>query len=427
MAEYVEIEKTPITKRLSYTFFFLSCAVFLCLSLICFFSELIGIEKIISTDIVFLVSAVLGLLGSSLALFNALIERKITIKKEYLKQNFEIGFLVFAIFWSFLATIFAIKQDIVWLGNTYNKEGFLSILGYGAIAISAYNIKSKDRKKLLKLFILASTIPATYLLFVNIFSIKTPISPTRSIYRNSNHYGYALCVLVVLSACFITYEKKWWQRLLYSCTFTILHANLLVTDCFGAHVGELAGLGVLIIIRLIEERKLKYTILLIVGLLAVSTTILEITKITNITDDYATLFKDIGGIASGGATGNEGSSRFELWGETLTIIAQVPFFGKGLDCYYNNNVIMKIDMPHNEYLQIASNVGIPVLLCYLAFLVVVYTKAIRGRKELKNTQKIALIGGVSYLVSALFGNTFLYTYPILIIMVAFGLKRRKIC
>lgn len=427
MVEVLGEEKKTNIKKFSYTLFFLSSAVFLSLQPICFLSEIIGIEKFINTDAIFLLSAILGLLGSSIALIGIIIDKKYTLNKKILKENFEIGFLIFSIFWTLLATIFAIKQDVVWLGNSYNKEGFLSILGYGAIAISAYQMDGKDRKKLLKLFILASTIPATFLFFVNIFCIKTPISPTRSIYRNSNHYGYALCVLIVLSACFITYDKKRWQRLLYGYCFTVLHANLLVTDCFGAHVGELAGLGVLVLIRIIEEKKLKATVLLIIGLLAASTTILELTKITNISDDYHVIFNDLWGIASGGATGNEGSSRFKLWEQTLKIIIQVPFFGKGLDCYYNNNLFMDIDMPHNEYIQIASNVGIPVLICYLAFLVTVYVKAIKGRKQLCQTQKIALIGGVAYLTSALFGNTFLYTYPILIIMIAFGYKRKKTC
>lgn len=421
------LKRESIFKRVSYALFFASCGIFLSLQLICFFCEIIGISDVISHDIIFLVSAVLAFLGSAVAIAGNITDINAKRLREWAKGKGEVAFLVLTFLWSFFATVFATRQDIVWLGNGYNKEGFLAILGYGAIAISAYMIKEEDRKKLIKLFILASTIPATYLIFVNIFSLKTPVSPTRSIYRNSNHYGYILCVLAVLSAGLLLYEKKVWKKVLYGYCFTIINANLLVSDCFGAHVGQVVGLLCLIVLKLIEDKKLTQTLIILVGLMAISTTILEVTKITNIGDDYASLFSDVKVITGGGASGNEGSARFGLWEETLVVISKVPFFGKGLDCYFTNNEYAKIDMPHNEYLQIASNVGIPALIFYLIFLITVYVKAIKYRRNLSNTQKVALAGGVGYLVSAFFGNTFLYTYPILIITLAFGMVRREQC
>lgn len=421
----VNREKT--SKRVSYALFFASCGMFLSLQLICFICKLSGIDGVVCHDIIFLVSAVLSFLGCVVAIVGEFSDISIKRLREEAKGKYEIIFLIFALLWTFIATVFATKQDVVWLGNSYNKEGFVSILGYGAIAISAYRIKDEDRKKLIKLFILASLIPATFLLFVNIFSIKTPVSPTRSVYRNSNHYGYSLCVLSILSAGLLIYEKKLWQKVLYGCGFLILNANLLVSDCFGAHLGQIAGLICLVILKTVENRKIIPSVIILVALMALGTTLLEVTKITSISDDYSALFSDVREIAGGGASGSEGSSRLGLWGETLTVISKVPFFGKGLDCYYGNNLFADVDMPHNEYLQIASNVGIPVLICYLAFLTVTYVKAIQKRKALTDTQKLALIGGVGYLVSATFGNTFLYTYPILVIMLAFGMVRRNKC
>lgn len=423
----IKIKRENIFKRVSYALFFTSCGVFLSLQLICFLCKLLSIEEVITHDVVVLISAVLALLGCAVALVGKINEINLQKIKEKTKENWEIWFLLFAFLWSFIATIFATRQDIVWLGNGYNKEGFCAILGYGVIAISAYMIKDEDRKKLVKLFVLTSVISATYLLFVNVFSIKAFLSPTRSIYRNSNHYGYALCVLTVVSAGLMLYEKKTWQKCLYGYCFIILNANLLVSDCFGAHVGQIVGLICLIVLKLSEDKKLAPTILVLVGLMVLSTTLLEVTKITNIGDDYASLFSDVKNITSGGGSGKEGSSRLFLWEQTLFIISKVPFLGKGLDCYFSNNQFSNIDMPHNEYLQIASNVGIPVLIFYVAFLVIVYIKAIKGRKRLTSTQKVALVGGVAYLVSAFFGNTFLYTYPILIIMLAFGMVRREKC
>lgn len=423
----LSLKREGILKRVSYALFFASCGVFLSLQLICFIGEVINLKDVISHDVIFLISALLALSGCAVSLAEKITEQREKRFKSRRKVSIEVVFLLLALFWSFIATIFASRQDIVWFGNSYNKEGFFSILGYGAIAVSAYMIKNEDRKKLIKLFVLTSVIPASYLLFVNVFSIKSVISPTHSIYRNSNHYGYALCVLSVVSAGLMIYEKKAWQKVLYGYCFTVLNANLLVSDCFGAHLGQIVGLVCLIVIRLIEAKKLVPTILFLVGLMAISTTILEVTKITNIGDDYKSLFSDVSDITSGGASGGEGSHRYGLWEETIEVIKKSPFFGKGLDCYFSNNDLAKIDMPHNEYLQIASNVGVPVLLFYLAFLVTVYIKAIRERAKLFDTQKVALVGGVGYLFSAFFGNTFLYTYPILIIMIAFGIKRSEKC
>lgn len=421
----IKKDRQNILNRVSYALFFVSCAIFVSLQLISFIFRLLGLGKIISTDIIFLVSSCLAFFGICFLIVAKFSDIEIKLTKSKLKDNIEYIFLSFCLLWTLLATIFAIKPDIVWLGNSYNKEGFLSILGYGAIGVSAYLLKSEDRVKILKLFVLTSVIPATYLLFVNIFSLKALIPPPRSIYLNENHYGYALCVLAVVSAGFVLYDKKVYQKVFFSYCFTVINANLLVSDCFGAHIGQIVGLVVLFVIRIVETKKLKATILVIVGLMAISTTALEVTKITNISDDYESLFNDASDIAGGGASGGEGSGRYGLWEDTLVVIGKAPFFGKGLDCYYDNNIYADIDMPHNEYLQIASNVGIPCLVGYLAFLVILYAKTFKNIKRLKREQKIALSGSLAYLVSAFFGNTFIYTYPLLVIMIAFVARREK--
>lgn len=426
MVRVQEKRKEITIERVSYALFFASCVTFFALQLISFVVKSFG-GKNASNDIIFAISAFFGLIGVALKISTVFVNKK--LKKPKIKgkfsENLEIFLLVFAFFWTLLATIFAVKQDVVWLGNSYNKEGFLSIVGYGVIGISAYMMRKEDRKRLLKLAVIFSTIPATYLIFVNIFSLKAFIPPTRSIYLNSNHYGYALSVLTVISAGLVLFGDKKTDKIIFSFCFAILNANLLVTDCFGAHVGEIVGLIALIVIKIVDTKKLPIVVLVIVAIMAVTTVSLEVTKITNITDDYKALFTDVKDITGGEATGAEGSQRVGLWEETLKTIGKAPIFGKGLDCYYKNNVYADIDMPHNEYLQIASNAGIPTLVFYLGAIVTIYVKAIKRRKELKGEQKVALGAGLAYLVSAFFGNTFLYTYPLLVITMAFGMKKEK--
>ena len=102
----------------------------------------------------------------------------------------------------------------------------------------------------------------------------------------------------------------------------------------------------------------------------------------------------------------------------------MPWFGKGLDLYHANNVYdPTLDVAHNEYLTMASNIGIPALLMYLGTLVWWFVRAVRARKVLTVCDLTLLATAFAYLISAIFGNSFTYTYPYLLIFLAMNIQK----
>lgn len=348
--------------------------------------------------------------------------------------KWEIFALTLAFIWTMISTAMAEKQNIVWGGNSYNVEGFWAVVKYGTIFLDAYLIKSAKFKKLFcSTLVISGAIMGAILLLVNIYDIPFYFHFTRSVYWNSNHYGYALSVSATLAVGLALYDKKIWKKVLYLLCFGVLHANMLVSDCFGSFMGEICGIIAVVLFYLLKERNKE----LLIGILAVVlvfvgvTAVLETTRISNVvTEDLLGVVKDTGDITQGEASGSEGSGRWELWVKTIEVIKKVPLYGKGLDCYYNNNLIdSSLDMPHNEYIQIASNVGLPTLIFYMSAIIGIYVRAFLSRREIEKESIICLGAGVGYLVSALFGNTFTYTYPFLLIVLALGMlkQRRKQC
>lgn len=341
------------------------------------------------------------------------------------KGKWELIFLLLAFIWTFISCCVAQKQAIVWTGNSYNVEGFEAVCMYGVIFIAAYLLDSSKLKKAFCItLVLSAAIMGIILLYVHLDGAQFLFHPTRSIYRNSNHYGYALSVSCVLAAGMFVEEKKIWIKVLYGVGFAILHANMLISDCLGSFLGEIIAIVCLFVLKLFmrRDKNLLICFLVVMFLLLSVTLALELSGTTSVVIEVFKATGETGDIISGGGDGAEGSGRWGLWVKTIEVIKQVPLFGKGLDCYYGNNYVDKtLDMPHNEYIQIASNVGLPALILYLIVGIGIFSRAIARRKELSSSSLVCLIAAVGYLISALFGNTFTYTYPFLLILLGLGM------
>jgi O-antigen ligase len=104
--------------------------------------------------------------------------------------------------------------------------------------------------------------------------------------------------------------------------------------------------------------------------------------------------------------------RLDTWSHALTAIARHPVLGLGLGNYVleqrtfsqhgqtkeqviRNGASME-EQVHNEYLHIASELGVPGLLLYLLILVTFFTKSLHALERLPvGTHKILLIGCIS--------------------------------
>ena len=132
-----------------------------------------------------------------------------------------------------------------------------------------------------------------------------------------------------------------------------------------------------------------------------------------------------------------GSNRIQIWRITIDLIKKYPIFGVGTDnlksALHNNlttdyiefieRTKVGIDKAHNEYLQIAVTLGIPALVVYLVFIVLV----LKGKeKQIFNNLNIFIIYSsiICYLVQAFFNISTIGIAPLF--WFALGLIDNKI-
>jgi len=364
--------------------------------------------------------------------------------KTILKNSPEFIFLFVALIYTIISTFAQIKNtQSMWVteylllyGNSYNREGLYAILMYAVIFITSFTVMNDKAKQLVIFSMLASGIATAVIMFIcdakqvgdatGWFAYRL----SAGIFNNSNHYGYWTVILSSLAAASIVFSKKLWQTLVGSVLLIPFLLCLLVSKTLGSNLGYVCSLVFIIIAYLVTKKKFSWKIVLLLILSLITFIISETEGFTNMVQDYINLAKSTKQIVDGNAAGNAeatysaGSGRWGLWVNTLKVCGKTPWIGKGLDCYYDYNYYDgTLDMPHNEYIQLASNVGIPVLILYLAAIISTFVRAIINHRKLSNTTLICLTVAFAYCVSAFFGNTFTYTYPFFLIFFGFAIPK----
>ncbi len=363
--------------------------------------------------------------------------------KNFLKNNLELCFLFLALLYTIISTLVQYftnfylinDRDVLIWGTNYNNEGIITILLYSVLFIACYTLNNDTHKKI----VLASIIFAAIVVGATMLGILTSGAHLDNdwlsqklitgVFNNSNHNGYFMCVSAVLSAMLTIYSKKPILTIFWTITYIVSSICLLLSQCLGGHIGLVLGLSFMVIVTFLTNRKYSNKIIMVLALGIVIFAVFELTDLSIIFDDYTNIIAGLFNIsqdASSDAAGAAGSGRWRLWRGTLDVIGQSPWIGKGLDCYYGYNAYNpSLDMPHNEYIQLASNVGIPVLILYLAAILTAFFRGLKLRKSVTEMELIGLVTAFTYCVSAFFGNTFTYTYPFFIILFAFGIPRKK--
>lgn len=196
-----------------------------------------------------------------------------TIKK-FFKENKGLLILLCFMTWVFISSLFAFDKFRSFVGCHNLRDGYLSFMFYASVLVCILLLgKDKDKyaKKIVKLFLITTTIIASLTLF-NYFDIINNPSETSTIVRdsifdvkvygadkdtivggpfnNSNHYGYLLSISVVVAAVMFVKEKNnLIIKALYGLSFLVMTYMLILNNTFGAYL----GVGIAISLMLISE------------------------------------------------------------------------------------------------------------------------------------------------------------------------------
>ncbi|MDE7216283.1 MAG: O-antigen ligase family protein [Clostridia bacterium] len=356
------------------------------------------------------------------------------VHKETILDNIILLPFAAMLVWAFIATLKSPNFEKSLYGSGYINEGFFTVLQYATVFLSAYTVRKEiafSKKTVIYIFIALAGIIEITLLCAEAFALPIRSSVHIGVFNNSNHFGYFLAMSATMTLCALAYSKKVWQSAVASLLLILNVYYLFVSNALGANLAYLGGIAFVICSGFISKKLNWKRLLFALGVSAAVTLVIELSGRTNMWKSYLELLDDVKRILLNASSGGDdlnsaGTSRFGLWRRTIKVIAKTPWFGKGLDLYYANNIYdPTLDVAHNEYLTMASNIGIPGLVLYAITLVWWFARAVRARKFLSAYDLILLCGAFAYLISAAFGNSFTYTYPYFLLFFALSIQPRK--
>lgn len=354
----------------------------------------------------------------------------------FFKNNAILLPLLFMLVWAFIATMKSPDVEKSLYGSGYINEGFFTVLQYSVVFLSAYAVRNELKfSKIAVAWTFVGLASLISFIMIGIMILEYPIYTAyrAGVFNNSNHYGYFLAMSTTATFALLVYSKKMWQTMLLSVLLILNLFNLFYCNALGANLAYIGGV-VFIICSGLLSRKINIKNLIIAVLVSgMAILVFEASGLTIMWKSYEKLFSDLGlianevsGVGEEGSANGAGSGRMRLWKGTIAVIKQVPWFGKGLDLYYKNNIYdPTLDVPHNEYLAIASNMGIPGLVFYLITIIWWFAIAVKQRKTLGIGDLVTMSAAFAYLISAFTGNSFTYTYPYFLIFWAMSMQSPK--
>lgn len=349
---------------------------------------------------------------------------------------FWMGLLV----WGFITSIASANIRGAFFGATELSSGYVSHIYTICVMGCAYLASPEQRKRLIKVYIIVSDILAFIMLafqydipFISGFTAATGCS----VFTNSNHYGYYLCVaaLCLAGMYFLETEQRKKDKkktTIYLISFVFHMWALMINDTLGSYLGVVFGLLALMIMWKLRTGKLGIERWTPAAFVVIFTVLSYFGIITSklgstIGPSLVTFVRDLFSVAQH-SEGYEkaGTNRIALWKETIAAIKNRPILGYGPDVMYNQWYQGVISLtPHNEYLECALFMGIPGGIMYLGGLVSLFISRIRQLKKLPLPMIVAAGSVIAYLVSAFFGVRKYHTAPYLFMFIGFILFKEE--
>lgn len=295
-------------------------------------------------------------------------------------------------------------------GDWYRQNGIRAYVVY----LSLYIIgKSIDTEKYKRFIFWTMTIASTLQCILIYKGYVNDTGRYAGIFGNSNHCGYFMTMAIFAMIGLLVTEKS----LIVKCIMTVIYGFnimcLILNNTFGCYLAVIAGIVFYVVVSAVKNRKnqsLIYYILMYIHIIFVFVMISIITDMHTgiVSNNFNITGNDIVKVTDRSEeAGNAGTGRWKLWIHTMKIIKRKPILGCGpeniqFEPGYKNE-------PHNEFIQIAAEHGVPACLFYILGLI---TLMIHKIKNLKNESEYTIICGAivfAYLISSMFGVMMFYT------------------
>lgn len=303
--------------------------------------------------------------------------------------------LALLVYFSLVTTSLFFAEDIFLAlqGGLGREEGYSTMVMYMLLFLAARKVKI-NRESLFKGMLVSACVVSVYgiLQFYGIDPIprdfmRTSWQRSFSTMGNPNFLGsYLVLILPIAMHLFVIRKKA-----LAGFAYGIILLCLLSTLTQSAWLGAIVSICTYLIMLFILRDKYPNTLHRVVVIMLISVIItlgfnfqtgnLVFTRFTSISSNAVDVFN------GGGLAEKAGANRIFIWKRVIELITKKPWFGYGIESLaipfvklYESDMIrilgysMMVDKAHNEYLNIAVSTGIPSLLAYFTFILLVTKK-----------------------------------------------------
>ncbi len=339
----------------------------------------------------------------------------------------DIVLLVF-IFLAFISTIFSVNVKTSIFGAFNRHEGLLTFCCYYILYYCAkYYFRPNKITKNIILVVISLICILSILQYYNVPGIEYIFNHSAAgTFGNRNFFGSFISICLPLLICLYLFKGN----KIYLIITTLVFYSMLASLTRSAWIAFIIYciIGFIYIIKIKDKKVLKNF-----GLLSIAFIIAFL--VFFISNPNAILNRGAKTISEISTNTSFGSGRGTIWRAALKIIGDNPIIGCGPDAFLselarNNNDYLTNeiyptlkaypDKAHNEFLQIASTIGIPALLIYLIFLILTIKKLIKNNIYANKIVFVILLSIISYLIQSFFNISTIGVAPIFWIILGYS-------
>lgn len=162
--------------------------------------------------------------------------------------------------------------DRSWNGCNNLKDGYFSFLFYGTILLNVIMLgnNAENFKRWIMRSLLITSLIMVFCTYMSFFApdiFAGTVFSNRMIFNNSNHFGYYMTVVIIMSVCMVMTEKNLYFKGLALINCLFYFPMLLLNRTFGTYLGVLFAMIFLFIVALIRlisrKQKLQFIMYMI--------------------------------------------------------------------------------------------------------------------------------------------------------------------
>jgi len=163
--------------------------------------------------------------------------------------------------------------DRSWNGCDNLKDGYFSFMFYAAIVLNVLmlgNNSENYKKWILRLLLISSLLVliSSIVAFFKPLLLYSTVNFRRGIFNNSNHYGYYLCIISIMTLMLFIRDKNYYFKGIGLLTYLLSIPVLIINNTFGSYLGvtfSLAFIFIIAIIRLFQSKKIVEFVQVLIG------------------------------------------------------------------------------------------------------------------------------------------------------------------